>query len=140
MDLGIDIDHSGARHTVLAVHGEIDTYSAPQLRHSLSEQIVEGRRQIVIDMTQVSFLDSAGLGVLIGALRRLRSLGGDLTLAGCARPTLKLLRITGLDSVFRLSGSGPHRRMSTRSPPADNRTRADRRCLSKRRPVRPRRA
>jgi anti-sigma B factor antagonist len=105
MDLGLAIDDSRPPYTVLVVKGEVDVYSAPRLREMLVEMVTEGRRQIVADLEGVDFLDSTGLGVLVGGLKRLRSNDGDLRLV-CTQPRiLKIFEITGLTTVFRISES-----------------------------------
>ena len=88
------------RHTVLAVGGEIDVYTAPQLRAELIRLADAGYANIVVDMERVDFLDSTGLGVLVGALKRARAAGGSVELA-CSQPKiLKIFNVTGLEKVF----------------------------------------
>jgi anti-sigma B factor antagonist len=105
MELGLQVDDSRPPYTVLSVKGEVDVYSAPRLREKLVELVSEGHRQIVADLEGVDFLDSTGLGVLVGGLKRLRSHDGDLTLV-CTQPRiLKVFEITGLTSVFKIGPS-----------------------------------
>ncbi len=89
-------------HTVLEVGGEVDVYTAPGLRERLVELIDGGARQVVVDLSRVDFLDSTGLGVLVGALKRLRAVGGTFGLVCVKEPLLKIFRITALDQVFPL--------------------------------------
>ncbi|MFI7426072.1 STAS domain-containing protein [Micromonospora sp. NPDC049836] len=89
-------------HTVLEVGGEVDVYTAPRLRERLLELIDGGARRVVVDLGRVDFLDSTGLGVLVGALKRLRSSGGSFALVCDKEPLLKIFRITALDQVFPL--------------------------------------
>src|SRR5256885_6216537 len=91
-----------AGHRVLEVGGEIDVYTAPQLRQRLISLVEAGDRQVVVDLGRVDFLDSTGLGVLVGALKRLRGVNGELTLVCGQERLLKIFRITGLDRVFTL--------------------------------------
>jgi anti-sigma B factor antagonist len=86
--------------TVLEVGGEVDVYTAPKLREKLVELVGEGRYDIVVDMTKVEFLDSTGLGVLVGGLKRVRSHDGSLSLVCNQERILKIFRITGLTKVF----------------------------------------
>ncbi len=88
--------------TVLEVAGEIDVYTAPQLRERLIALVDDGVRKVIVDLSRVEFLDSTGLGVLVGGLKRLRSVGGDLVLVCAHERLLKIFRITGLDRVFTL--------------------------------------
>ncbi|WP_137120416.1 STAS domain-containing protein [Segeticoccus rhizosphaerae] len=104
MDLSISTaDHGEV--TVIAVGGEIDVYTAPQLRERLDEQIAEGRRQLVIDLQDVAFMDSTGLGVLVGRLKMVRSHEGTLRLVCRSERILKVFAITGLDKVFQIFDS-----------------------------------
>ncbi|KAB1160996.1 STAS domain-containing protein [Micromonospora sp. DSM 115977] len=89
-------------HTVLEVGGEVDVYTAPRLRERLLELIDGGARHVVVDLGRVDFLDSTGLGVLVGALKRLRAAGGSFALVCDKEPLLKIFRITALDQVFPL--------------------------------------
>jgi anti-sigma B factor antagonist len=91
-----------AGYRVLEVGGEIDVYTAPQLREHLIALVEAGDRRVVVDLARVEFLDSTGLGVLVGALRRLRGVDGELTLVCAQERLLKIFRITGLDRVFTL--------------------------------------
>jgi anti-sigma B factor antagonist len=88
-----------ARH-VIAVRGEIDLFTAPELKQKLGEAIEAGRRQIVVDLTDTTFLDSTALGVLIGAVKRLRSDSGHLVLVNVDANIAKTFEITGLDQIF----------------------------------------
>jgi anti-sigma B factor antagonist len=103
MELGLEVDESRAPYTVLSVKGEIDVYSAPRLRERLVELVSQGHRQIVVDLEGVDFLDSTGLGVLVGGLKRLRSHDGELSIVCSQSRILKVFEITGLTSVFRMA-------------------------------------
>jgi anti-sigma B factor antagonist len=91
-----------ADHAVVEVGGEVDVYTAPRLRERLVELIDGGARDVVVDLGRVDFLDSTGLGVLVGALKRLRAAGGTFSLVCAKEPLLKVFRITALDQVFPL--------------------------------------
>ena len=99
MDLGLDVEDRNG-FTVLSVRGEVDVYTAPRLREKLVELVSEGKYRIVVDLEGVDFLDSTGLGVLVGGLKRLRSHDGDLTLVCTQHRILKVFEITGLTKVF----------------------------------------
>lgn len=94
-----------AGHRVLEVGGEIDVYTAPQLRERLVTLVEDGARHVIVDLSRVEFLDSTGLGVLVGALKRLRGVNGDLALVCAQERLLKIFRITGLDRVFTIRES-----------------------------------
>jgi anti-sigma B factor antagonist len=85
---------------VVAVRGEIDVATAPELRNRLLEASQAGHSTVVVDLSEVSFLDSTALGVLVGSLKRLRAAGGDLPLVVTGRSVTKVLEITGLADVF----------------------------------------
>ena len=77
--------------------GELDAFTVSQFRSALAE--LAGNPRLLIDMSGVPFVDSAGLGALIGGIRRARELGGDVAVV-CNRPTLtRLLRTTGFDRI-----------------------------------------
>ena len=85
---------------VVAVAGEIDLFTAPEFKQRVSAPIDEGRRHVVVDLTETTFIDSSSLGVLIGAHRRLRRLDGQLVIVCSNEAISKTFRITGLDGVF----------------------------------------
>lgn len=89
----------GERH-VLAVRGEIDLFTAPELKQVLAESIEAGRIRIIVDLTETTFLDSTALGVLIGAVKRLRSRDGALAIVNIDENIAKTFEITGLDQIF----------------------------------------
>ena len=77
--------------------GELDAFTVSQFRQALAE--LASTPRLIIDMSSVPFVDSAGLGALIGGIRRARELGGDVSVC-CNRPTLvRLLRTTGFDRI-----------------------------------------
>jgi anti-sigma B factor antagonist len=86
--------------TVLELEGEIDLYTAPNLKQHIGELLEGGRANIAVDLGRVEFLDSTGLGVLIGGLKRCRERDGALALVGAGDSVRKVLSITGLDRVF----------------------------------------
>ena len=89
----------GVRH-VVAVAGEIDLFTAPELKSTLADALEAGHTRIVVDLTETTFLDSTALGVLIGAVKRLRSRDGVLTIVNTDRNIAKTFEITGLDQIF----------------------------------------
>jgi anti-sigma B factor antagonist len=84
-------------YTICRPVGELDAYTVGQFRESLAE--LASRPKLLIDMSEVPFVDSAGLGALIGGIRRAREVGGDVAVC-CNRPTLvRLLHTTGFDRI-----------------------------------------
>jgi anti-sigma B factor antagonist len=94
--LEIEVDDSGD-YTICRPVGELDAYTVTSFRESLSD--LASHPHVVIDLSEVPFMDSAGLGALIGGIRRARENGGDVAVA-CSRPTLtRLLHTTGFDRI-----------------------------------------
>jgi len=87
------------RH-VVAVRGEIDLFTAPELKQKLTDAIESGKNRIVVDLSDTTFLDSTALGVLIGAVKRLRSREGALVIVNVDQNIAKTFEITGLDQIF----------------------------------------
>ncbi len=90
---------------VLRIAGDIDVYTVPELRQQVIHLADNGTRHIVGDLRGVDFLDSTGLGALVGSLKRLRLLQGSLTLVTSGGKILELFRITGLSRAFALHPS-----------------------------------
>ena len=101
VDLTLTTRDVGAA-TVVAVGGEIDVYTAPRLRDRITELVAAGRYQLVVDLEDVEFLDSTGLGVLVGGLKKVRAEQGSLRLVCTQDRLLKIFRITGLAKVFEI--------------------------------------
>jgi anti-sigma B factor antagonist len=85
---------------VVTVEGEIDVYTAPRLRELLIDLASKGTCRLIVDLDKVGFLDSTGLGVLVGGLKRVRAQEGSLDLVCTQERILKIFRITGLTKVF----------------------------------------
>ena len=98
-DLSVSVRAEGDR-TVVAVSGEIDVYTAPKLREHLIDLVSSGQYKLIVDLEAVDFLDSTGLGVLVGGLKRVRTHDGSLDLVCSQDRILKIFRITGLTKVF----------------------------------------
>jgi anti-sigma B factor antagonist len=99
MDLALDVtDTDGV--PVVAVRGEVDFGTAPRLRELLVSTAMDGHKVAVVDLRAVEFLDSTGLGVLVGALKRYRTLGGDLHLVISTSRIQAVFELTGLTTAF----------------------------------------
>jgi anti-sigma B factor antagonist len=85
---------------LLTLRGEIDVYTAPRLRQAIIDLVDGGATHIVVDMEKVDFLDSTGLGVLVGGLKRVRMHEGTLAIVTSQDKILKIFDITGLNKVF----------------------------------------
>jgi len=100
MELTLNV-HSGVPgSTVIAVGGEIDVYTAPKLREKLISLVESGSYHLILDMEGVEFLDSTGLGVLVGGLKRVRAHDGWIDLVCTQGRILRIFKITGLNDVF----------------------------------------
>ena len=85
---------------IIELEGEVDVYTAPQLKQQVIGVLESGARELVIDLTKVDYLDSTALGVLIGGLKRMREVDGNVTLV-CPGPRIRrVFEITGLDKIF----------------------------------------
>jgi anti-sigma B factor antagonist len=104
VDLSLSTRTEGDR-TIVEVGGEIDVYTAPRLREQLVDLVADGKYHLVVDMEKVDFLDSTGLGVLVGGLKRVRAHDGSLRLVCTQERILKIFRITGLTKVFPIHDS-----------------------------------
>jgi len=99
--MNLDLETSAHGNTsVVSLRGEIDVYTAPRLRQALIDLVSGGATDIVVDMDKVDFLDSTGLGVLVGGLKRVKSNEGDLRLVVTQDRIMKIFDITGLSKVF----------------------------------------
>lgn len=92
---------------VLRVGGEVDVYTAPRLRERVIQLVADGVRYVVADLREVDFLDSTGLGALVGSLKRLRERDGSLKLVTGQERIVQVFRLTGLVRVFALHASVP---------------------------------
>ena len=104
MDLSLETRREGG-HTIIEVGGEIDVYTAPKLRDKISELVGQGHHSLIIDMENVDFIDSTGLGVLVGGLKKVRAHDGSMRLICNQERLLKIFRITGLAKVFVIHSS-----------------------------------
>ena len=90
----------GANAHVVTVTGELDVYTAPDLRKALGEAVGEGAMDVVVDLLNVPFVDSMGLGVLVESSKSLKGKGGVLRIVCDDRRIARILEITGLDRVL----------------------------------------
>jgi anti-sigma B factor antagonist len=85
---------------VLTARGEIDVYTSPDFRRELQTLVGASATRVVVDFGAVDFIDSSGLGVLVGALKRMRERDGTIVLRSMSASTKKVFDITGLDDLF----------------------------------------
>ena len=92
---------SHGKWAVIAVGGELDLYTAPQLRDAVLSLPRQDAPSVALDLTDVGFIDSSGLGEIISCLKHVRQLGGELALVTPpTSPLIKLLTLTGLDDAL----------------------------------------
>lgn len=84
----------------LDLEGEVDVYTAPVLRQAIMDRVEGGVKHLLIDLTRVEYLDSTGLGILIGGVKRLKEQGGSLRLVGPSARIQRIFEITGLNKIF----------------------------------------
>jgi len=85
---------------VIALSGEVDLYTAPEFKQQLLDAIGQGAKEVIVDFSDTTFIDSTTLGVLVGGVKRLRPNGGRLSLVCSDRNISKIFEITGLNKVF----------------------------------------
>jgi anti-sigma B factor antagonist len=86
--------------SVIKISGEVDIFTAPDFKSAINDAISSGAKDLVIDMTDVGYMDSSGFGALLSATKRLRPNGGRINLARCGEAIERMLKITRLDSIF----------------------------------------
>lgn len=85
---------------IIELEGEVDVYTAPQLKQQMISMLEGGAKEMVVNLTKVDYLDSTALGVLIGGLKRMRERDGNMVLV-CPSPRIRrVFEITGLDKIF----------------------------------------
>lgn len=99
MDVLLDTKANGI--TVVQPQGRLDLLSAAEVKQRLVELVAQGHRRLVVALDSVTFIDSSGLGALIGALKAARIAGGDLRIAQPNSQALSVLKLTTLDRVLR---------------------------------------
>jgi anti-sigma B factor antagonist len=101
MDLVLE-NRAAGPWTVVRVAGELDLHTSPQLRDHVLGMVGEERARIALDLSQVGFMDSSSLGMLVTCLKRVRERDGELRLVGVTGSPMKVFSLTGLDRVFEI--------------------------------------
>ncbi|MBX9538517.1 anti sigma b factor antagonist RsbV [Listeria monocytogenes] len=99
MNISIEIKERDTDHIDIFVAGEIDAYTAPRVKEAY--QVKEGI-VLRIDLTEVSYMDSTGLGVFVGAFKSLRQRQSELVLFGLSDRLFRLFEITGLSDIIEI--------------------------------------
>ena len=104
MQLEIEIKAEDGRYVVIT-SGEVDLVTQAQLKEAINELVVAGNVDLIVDLDETTFLDSTGLGALIGARRKTHAFMGSFAIVCTQERMLKLFRITSLDKVFAIRSS-----------------------------------
>jgi anti-sigma B factor antagonist len=102
MNFDIKTEQLSSETYVISLSGEVDLYTAPEFKQQLLEVIGQGGKEVIVDFTNTTFIDSTTLGVLVGGVKRLRTNEGRLSLVCSDRNITKIFEITGLDKVFEI--------------------------------------
>ncbi|MFC4910869.1 STAS domain-containing protein [Actinomadura gamaensis] len=95
------VEHRAVRElTVVKISGEIDVFTSPRLREMLLDIIDNGGLHLVVDLGEVTFLDSTGLGVLVGIYHRLRARDGSMSFMGVNDRVRRVFHVTQLTKIF----------------------------------------
>ncbi|MFG3040602.1 STAS domain-containing protein [Streptomyces sp. NPDC048330] len=98
-NLDVDVEIRDDSTVVLSVRGELDMETADRLQEHLTDQLGQGRRHLVLDLSALDFMDSSGLNVLIRVVHKARAAGGDLYLTAPTPAVRRILEITGVTSA-----------------------------------------
>ncbi|WP_252313179.1 STAS domain-containing protein [Sinobaca sp. H24] len=99
MNLDIKTEHS-KEEAILYIEGEVDAYTAPQLKEAIEPLTEKDGQLVTVDLTDVSYIDSTGLGIFVGALKSSEANNSKLRLVGLNQRVMRLFSITGLDEVI----------------------------------------
>lgn len=87
-------------HVVLAPEGKFNLVAAPPIKARIDDLVASGKNRVIVDLNAVDFIDSSGLGALIGGLKAARQEGGDLRIAGAGDQVRAVLKLTNLDRIL----------------------------------------
>jgi len=100
MDIKVSTREAAGKAQIVEVLGEIDVYTSPKVKETITELIEKGHYHLIVNLEGVRYIDSTGLGVLIGALKKVREQNGSISLI-CTNPQIKkIFNITGLVKIF----------------------------------------
>ncbi|MBI4899048.1 MAG: STAS domain-containing protein [Actinobacteria bacterium] len=95
------VDEVRAGVSVIRVEGRLNMVAAPELRDVVAQAVASGRTRLVVDLSGVEFMDSSGLGALIGALKTTRQAGGDLRIASPGEQVTMVLQLSNVDRILK---------------------------------------
>ena len=120
MNFDISTEQVGDDLYVISLSGEVDLYTAPEFKQELLDAIGKGAKEVVVDFSSTTFIDSTTLGVLVGGVKRLRTNEGQLSLVCSDRIITKIFEITGLDRVFTIHATRDEAVSALASEPTPN--------------------
>ena len=97
----IDINSEGSQHVVSVLESRLDAASAVEFKETVMRNIEEGNTNLIIDLKEVEFIDSSGLGALVAILKSV-SLNGTLAITGLHKKTEQIFKLTRMDTVFQI--------------------------------------
>ena len=110
----------GTEGALFAVEGELDAYTGPQLREDLGQAVTEGVRFLVLDMSAVQYIDSVGLGILVGAVKRTHEQQGGLAVIKPQANVLRVFEVSGTKDLLNVVGSLEEARSHLKGLPPDD--------------------
>lgn len=99
MNISIDVKETESKLAVKVI-GEIDAYTAPQLREKLFPMSEKEGIKMVVDLSEVNYMDSTGLGVFVGVFKNVRAHDGEFKIVGLSERLQRLFEITGLADII----------------------------------------
>ena len=104
--VGLETRIAGRGETVeVALSGELDLSSGPRLQACLTQLLATGHPDIVLDLARLTFIDASGLGIIVGAVERARSMGGDIALRSVPKAGMRVLEVTRLTDVIHVEST-----------------------------------
>jgi anti-sigma B factor antagonist len=104
-DLRVTVDDSAGSHVVVSIGGEVDVSTAPRLRDALMSVVARGYETVVLDLSDVGFIDSSALAVILSAWKQIKAHDGSLAIASPTPRIARIFEITGLTLSFPVCGS-----------------------------------
>ncbi len=101
----VEISYQGM-YLIIGLSGELDQHMADQIRSQIDHGLLkEGIQSIIFDFTEVSFMDSSGIGMLLNRYKQVKRLGGNLYLTGCSKGILRIIKLSGLEKIVKITHS-----------------------------------
>jgi anti-sigma B factor antagonist len=105
VDENVTIQTAQDEPCIVVIRGEMDVFTSPEVKEALAQQVLDGHRQFVIDLSRVSYIDSTGLGALIAGLKGARENDGSIAIVTSNAQISRIFEITGLTKIFSMFDS-----------------------------------